>query len=132
MEGRGKEGGTIVALSQVVPSVCCCSICLHVLLASLNFIQLPFHSICTSSDSLLIEWRMKKVIICFGSQSSPVNGQFRCDRRAFACKQYGTYFIGCGSPVQLEIYPGRREGCLPASNMVLTSLICLAAQPSWK
>ena len=41
-------------------TACNRSTCLHIWLTSLSFIQLPFRSICTSSASLLVEWRMKK------------------------------------------------------------------------
>ena len=42
-------------------TACYRSACLRIWLASFNFIQLPFHFICTLSASLLVAWRMKNL-----------------------------------------------------------------------
>ena len=40
-------------------TACYRSTCLRIWFASLDFVQLPFRYICTSSASLLVKWRMK-------------------------------------------------------------------------
>ena len=50
----------------------------HAWLASFNFIQLSFCSICTSSASLLVEWRMKNS----REKKTPVT---KCYLKAFSC-----------------------------------------------
>ena len=45
--------------SSWLQRACYLPTCLHVWLARIIFIQLPFRSICTSSASLFVEWRMK-------------------------------------------------------------------------